>query len=558
MMRLCSFAAVLALAIGVSATVVAAEPLEYFSRDADVVIRLKAPEATIAKAAELADAVQPGVGAIVRQNAPVLGQAILVPGLVGVDQSRDCYILLFTRGRSRPDAVFAIPAMNAEQLTAALPERMNSKIEADWVLYTDAENGVPEATEPGTGIASILTGESAAVFDRGDLSLFINVDHLKEVYGDDIEAGHQQIIVLMEQVAQLAPQANGMNMKGIMEMYGAMIDGTFQILDDASGCSVGITVGSEGVGVEKYVTFAEASVTSQRLAAHPNSSMPSLARLPSDAVAFFGFSGDMRRFMEWGWSMNASMLADDSEQKKKFEQAMDAWNGIDFGDMVGSFSLGSVDEGLMQYTAIAHAKPIAKVRQNMREMTDILGTIEAPGLKQQMTVQPDAETIGSRRIDLLTVTQEFDPNLDPTGMQQKMLQAMFGPGGITSRIAYLDDAYVMAMGGGRDKMEAVLKSFDASPNRDLDRRRTGLIEQPNLLVLVDVPTLALKGLAAATEIPNLPIPIDADALAQLPIEPSFLGFSLAGETNALRVRAFIPDEQFRGILALVGFFKQPR
>ncbi|MGE4003041.1 MAG: hypothetical protein AB7I48_22860, partial [Planctomycetaceae bacterium] len=271
-----------------------------------------------------------------------------------------------------------------------------------------------------------------------------------------------------------------------------------------------------------------------------------------------GFSGDMRRFMVWGWSMKASMLADDSEHKKKFEQAMVAWKGIDFGDMVGSFSLGSVDEGLMQYTAIAHAKPIAKVRQNMREMTDILGTIEAPGLKQQMTVQPDAETIGSRRIDLLTVTQEFDPNLDPTGMQQKMLQAMFGPGGITSRIAYLDDAYVMAMGGGRDKMEAVLKSFDASPNRDLDRRRTGLIEQPNLLVLVDVPTLALKGLAAATEIPNLPIPIDADALAQLPIEPSFLGFSLAGETNALRVRAFIPDEQFRGILALVGFFKQPR
>ncbi len=565
MTRIHSFAAVMSLAIGHSATVLAAAPLDYFSSEADVVIRLKAPAATTVKADELADAVQPGAGDMVRQHAARLGKAFFIPGLAGADQSRDWYLILFARGHSMPARFFAIPATDAEQLTNVLPDQMTFKVEEDWVLYTPGKTGVPEMAEPGTGISSVLHGDLAAVFDRGDVSVFINIDHLRSTYRDEIESGHEkveemieQIGAALEQMAEAGTQPSGMNMQPILEMYGTMADGLFQALDDASGCSVGVTVGAEGVGIEEFVTFADESVTSQSFGAQPTSAMESLAQLPSDALAVFGFSGDMQRFMEWSWSMNASMLADNAEQKDDFKKAREAWKSIEFGDMVGSFSLGTAAEGLLRYTAIAHATPIAKVRQNMREMTEILGTIETPGFKQEMTLQPDAETIGTHQIDVMTVNQEFNAELDPTGMQEKMLQTMFGPGGMVSRIAYLDDAYVMAMGGGRDAMETLLKSFDGTPNPDFAQHRNGLIDEPNLLILVDIPSLAVQGLTAATEIPNLPIPIDADALSQLPIEPSYIGFSLAGETDALRVRTFIPVGQFRGIMTLVGFVQQVR
>ena len=39
---------------------------------------------------------------------------------------------------------------------------------------------------------------------------------------------------------------------------------------------------------------------------------------------------------------------------------------------------------------------------------------------------------------------------------------------------------------------------------------------------------------AASQIPGLPIPIDADALSKLHLKPSYIGFSLAAETDALR------------------------
>jgi hypothetical protein len=556
MTRFGSLCAAMALTIGGAARVPAAPPLEYFSKDADVVVRLKAPQTTIAQVAALADAVQQGAGAMVRQNAAGLGQAIFVPGLAGVDQSRDWYVIFFARGRMRPNTVFAIPAANTEQLIAALPDRMTSATYRDWVLYTDSADGLPEAPEQGAGVSALLQEELAAVFNRGDVSLFINIDHLRDVYAEDIESGRQQFVETLEMLAQAGAQTEGVNVQAIIDMYRTMVDAGFQLLSDATACSVGVTAGAGGVSIEKYVAFADGSVTSQTIAANPTSRMELLAKLPADAVGYFGFSGDMQKLMEWSWSMSTSLLAGKPEQEQEFEDAMREWKEIDFGEMVGSFSVGTAADGLMRYTAIAQATPIAKVRETWHKIVQIMGTIEAYGLKQEMTIQPEAETIEDHKLDLLTVKQEYDSERDPTGMQQKIMEFMVGKNGMESRIAYLDDAYVMATGGGRDAMQTLLKSYDAAANDEVARHRKGLMDKANLLVLIDLPTLAANVLTEASKVPELPFPIDAEGLSQLPIETSYLGLSLAGEAHALRVKTVIPVEQLRGVMSLVGFFQK--
>jgi hypothetical protein len=558
MTRFACVTALLTVTVGVGTIAPAAGPLDRFSTDTDVVIRLKAPETTVEKLAGLADAIQPGTGDMLRHNTTALGKGIFVPGLTGVDTSQDWYVLLFSQGRKRPAVYFAIPATDAEQLASALPDRMTSHVEGNWVLYTDSDAGIPAPAGTGEGISSVLTGESAAVFDRGDLSLFVNVDHLTSVYRDDLAKAQQQVHEGLKFVAQMASQGNEMNLQPIMDMYGTICDAVFQMLADARGSAVGVTITAEGIGIEKHATFVAGSTTSRVLAAQPTSSMESLARLPAGAGGYFAIRGDMQRFMEWGWSVNAMMLGDDEEKKRQFEESVKAWKEVEFGEMVGSFSVGAADAGLFQYTAVAHASPIDKLRKTMYEMTELMSTMDLYGIKQEMKFEPNAETIGSRKVDLMTLKQEYPPELDPTGMQAKMQEVMFGPDGIATRIAYLEDAYVMAMGGGRETMESLLTSYDSKSNAEISNHRRGLIAEPNILVLLDLPSLAVQGATALAAIPEFPIPIDTEALSVVPLETSYVGYSLACEPDSLRVQLAVPVEQLRGIAALVGFVQQLR
>jgi hypothetical protein len=191
----------------------------------------------------------------------------------------------------------------------------------------------------------------------------------------------------------------------------------------------------------------------------------------------------------------------------------------------------------------------------MRSVTAKMGAIEVPGLKQSTTVQADAETFGSQKADIVTVTQEFDENLDPTGMQKKMQAMMFGPEGMKSYLVYQTDKVVQSMGGGKDAMAAVLKKVDGTASAGGANHRKGLIPNPNVLVLLDLPGLAVQGLKMASAIPGLPIQIDASQLDGLKFEKSYIGFSAAAEKNAVRVKTRLPVEQVQALMA-VGLFAQ--
>jgi len=548
-------AVALALNIGTTLSTSAQDPLEHIPANADVIIRLKSPQQTIEKVAGLAEAVKTGAGDIVRQNAQQLDQLIGVRGLEGVDQSRGWYVLLASKPAGRPDVFFVIPATNADKLVAALPDRMVSRVEDDWVIYTATADQIPDPSQSGSGITTAMSVQSAQVFQRGDLSLFINTAHLSEVYADQIAHGHEHVDAVLTQIATAASQANGMNLEAILDMYGTIADGLFQALKDSRGASVGLVISDEGLQIEKHVAFAEGSPSARFVASNSTSEMKPLDQLPAGATGYFGLHGNMQRFIEWGWSVNAAMLSDDAEQKEKFEEAKRAWQQITFGDIVGAFELGSADDGLLQYMAIAQADPTEKVRDNMRQMLDVLGTIKTAGMTQTMTLQPDAETIDSHSIDLITVKQTFDPGVDPTGMQQKMQELMFGKGGMVSRIAFLDGFYAQTMGGGQQAMQELLKSIDAPSSRSLESARQGLSKQANLLFLIDLPNVAVSGLKFAESVPNVTLPIDDQAFARLQVDSSYVGYTLTTEKDALRVRVVIPTEQIRGVVHLVEMLR---
>ena len=531
------------------------EPLQTFGTETDVLIRLAVPEATIEKVAGLAEGVQAGFGDMVRQQGPMgLGQGLQVPGLKGVDQSRDVWVAVFAAKEGEPNVVVGLPATNADAVVSALPDRAKSRVAGDWVYYTITRADLPQPAQSGASISSLLTGEPEAVFDSGDLSVFINIKHLKETFADEIAHGRQQVQGVIQQIGQAVQQQqqSGMNMQPIMEMYGSMFECAFQAVEDAAAASAAVTVSDAGVQVEEYVQFVDGSATAEKLASHPTSAFQTLAQLPPDGFVNFGISCDMDGFMEWGWEMNAMMLGDDPETREKFDAAMEGWKGITFKTIVGSFTLGNPATGLFQYSAIAQATPVKAIRKNMLGMMDVLGEIEAYGMKQTMTVEQDAEEISGKSIDLFTVKQEVDPQMDPTGAQRMMQSMMFGPDGMVSRLAYFDDYYVQVMGGGSEAMKAAI---DAAQNPTTMHRPEGLLDESNLAVLIDLPRLVTSALQTASGIPGVNLPVDGKTLANLQFETSYVGVTMRGEPSALRSKTSVPVEQLRGVMMLVGLFQ---
>ena len=94
--------AALLLLLTMAARLPAADsPLAAFDNQADVIIRLKNPKATIEKAAEMAAAADEKMAQQVRDNSPFIGVLISNPSLAGVDQEQDWYVVVHVASTGR-------------------------------------------------------------------------------------------------------------------------------------------------------------------------------------------------------------------------------------------------------------------------------------------------------------------------------------------------------------------------------------------------------------------------------------------------------------------------
>ncbi len=543
-------AATVAMLVMTSAMAVAADsPLGSISKDADVVIRLKAPKATVGKIAGMVDKVMPGFGGMVSQQASNVGALISNPTSAGVDQTKDWYIGVFTNGEEDPSVLFAVPVTDAEAAKGAIGDEFSTKVADKWLFYSKDEDVLPEGSSSDS-VAAAMRGEPTTVFDKGDFSIFVNIGNLTEAYSDQLEQGKQQALEQMQQIPAGGP---GVDPEAIKEFQTAMLERVFQGMNDAEQCTIAINFGDDGITAEDYLSFEADSSTAALLADHPRSDMKNIAKLPADAVMLFGASTNMSKLIEWGADISAK-FAGDTPEAAKMAEFQTGLKGLKWGSVVGAFSLGSPEDGIVRSVSIAELSPTDKYKELNRKMAASMETVKNQFVEQTSKLEADAESFGAAKADVLTLTMKFDESVDQGGMIQQVLGALFGPEGLKTRTVYQTDKVIQSMGGGKEAMAAVLKNIDGSASVSADHRK-GLIADPNVLFLIDVPGLAVQALRIASAVPGLPVQIKAEQLDNLKFEKSFMGFSAAADKNAIRVKSRIPAAQIQALVQL-GFFAQ--
>ncbi|MBX3441465.1 MAG: hypothetical protein KF774_03600 [Planctomyces sp.] len=556
MTRIRCAAAFLAL-VAVGASALAADgPLNQFASDTDVVVRFKTPKATIEKVARMVDKIQPGFGAMVRQNSPAIGMLISNPALTGVDQTKDWYIAIHTNGPDQPSVVFAIPTTNAKAADAALGEQFSSHAAGGWLYYSEDEDALPGDSAPVQALAGVMRGEPTTLFERGDISIFVNIANLTTKYADELEQAQEQAAMAIQQIGEQAPPTPGMDIGALLNAYSEIFNHLIRGAQDTQQLTIAATIADDGILFEDYLSFTSGSSTANALRNHPRNAMAGLTKLPADATVLFGASADMQQLTAWGMSFSSSMLGDNQDLKAQLDTFNTGIKSITFGPMIGSFSLGNPADGMFRTVSVMEVSPVEKYRDMMRSLSESMGRVEMNGITQETTVQRDAESVGSDKVDIVTVVQDFDENLDPTGMQKQMQGVMFGPEGLATRMLYQKGRVVSSLGGGKAALEAAVRNLDGTASGQIEAGRKGMIDDPNLLVLIDLPGLAMQGIKAASEIPGLPLPIDGQAVDNLKLPQSYIGFSAAVEPDAVRIKTRIPVEQAQSLIAIGFFFQQ--
>jgi hypothetical protein len=187
--------------------------------------------------------------------------------------------------------------------------------------------------------------------------------------------------------------------------------------------------------------------------------------------------------------------------------------------------------------------------------------VETQGIKQTYTVKKDAEKYGKNSADVTTVKTEMVDQDNPlmAQMMERMMSAMFGPDGMTTRQVYLKDKVVQTMGGGKQAMTdslAALEKSSESSKSPFQQSRAKLGAKSNLVVLVDLTNTIAKIVDLVVQSQAVPIPLDAEQVKNLQQKPSFFGISAGTEPQGLRVKTVVPVEQMQGIARIVNFVQQ--
>ncbi len=544
-------------AIAFGFTVRAADsPLSQISDKADVVIRIRAFDATVTKVAALVNAVQPGFGDMVSQNATLFGPVISNPGLTGVDRTKDFYLVLFTREVGEPKAVFVIPTTNGPALQKALPENFESQVRENWVFYADKDHGVPEAASAAASLATLLSkSKASAVFENSDIGLHINVAHIADVYDAKIQEGRQQFEAGIQQGLHTPGVENS---EAVVEMFKMYADLAFKLLDETETLTIGVTATEAGLEIEDYIDFTPDSEIASFLKQQPTSKFGALSKLGAGMPLYVGVSADFSSLGEWATKFTASLFKDEAAQKA-MQEYLTTIEKIKLTSAVVSYDLASGTNGLLRASSLMETKSAADLIASARKMAAATPSIKIGGLTQETKLEKDAETIGTRKIDVMTVNQVSDPSQPGAAMQAMIRGVLFGPKGMQSRMTALNDGLLQVQGGGKEAMEAAVKAYDANAN-SLSEARQGLAAESHVLMLFDLPGMVSQGLLAATtiNIPGLPVPFQRAAVEDLQIGRSYTAMTAVGEVHAVRIKTKVPVEQFQGVLKLVGFVQSLR
>jgi hypothetical protein len=480
------------------------------------------------------------------------------PSLKGVDMASDWWLGVFPVETGDPGVVFCIPATDAKAFQESVMGDYQFQTLDKHLIYTEHEATFTKIKEhiasKGASISTLLDQTSTTIWDEGDLSVFINVPQILNVYRGPFEQGVEQANEFIEQLPNLVPQqqTGGVDMKAIADLYAGIFKGLVQAVRDAQGCTAGLGITADGISISEYVKFAEASSTAKALARQKPNNLATLGQLPKGQLGYAAAEFDTSDLMKWGMEFSLKMAAEgDTEKENQMKKLMAEYEKVKFEGFAAAFRLGNAKQGAIRATTVMKVDDAQKARDISKEAAKLMGDYNFGGMKMKMTHQPEAETYGDLKADVVRIQYEFPEQNNPAAaIQSKMNELLYGPEGMVTRTLYMKDRVVQTIGGDKVDVQA---SLDAQAGKNaigkeaaFQATRAKLLPQANFIGLLDLPGTLASAMGLAIEA-GAPVPLNENDLKDIRGEASYLGISVSLEGGGIKAKTVVPVQQMQGV-----------
>lgn len=532
-------------------------PLKAIPGDAAVVVRVKGLQGTLNKVASLADAVQPGAGNTVKFGGAALGGVLKNPTMEGVDLAGDFYVALFVEKDEAPGIVFVVPAKDAAAMEEALGDDVTFLKHGKFGIYAEDEELIDAVKEQlkskdKDSLGEAIDEKSMAVLNRGDISVFVNVPALLEVYKDEF-AMLQGLVEGIKDQAVEGAAAPGVDMAALMGKLQGIASTLVQAVEDHEGITVALSVTDKDIVLEEFFKLEDDSDTGKGLKASTGSDAGLLNALPADSIGYYAIQGDLAGFMSLGMEFAESVITEE-KAVEALKSAKADFKKIKMNGMAGAINLNKSKTGMLNVISLFATDDSKAFRALAQKYATAFKEFEANGTKTETTYKADAEKIGTTSIDVVTGKITYSDDAPNAEQQKAIMTAMYGEGGPTTRTAYLKGKVLQLMGGTKADMEAALKSVEATsrtPSAAIQAVRSKLGAKSNFVGLIDCASLAVKGLGMAKDFGGDELPFDPDEITKgLTLKPSYLGFGVEVQDAAVSVKTVVPVDQIKSLVQI--------
>ncbi len=157
-----------------------------------------------------------------------------------------------------------------------------------------------------------LPPELAKSFVTADVSLYVNLDVINDLYGDQIRA-FKGLIDFGIQQGLMGGMIPGINKKQI-EAAKVMLQGAFQAIEDCRGLVIAAEFRPEGLNLRLQATFAEDTASFKLLKSETPSPLADLGKMPAGLGQYIG-SKYGKKFAETLRGLNPEFAPADDDEK---------------------------------------------------------------------------------------------------------------------------------------------------------------------------------------------------------------------------------------------------